>query len=267
MWAPIMTSLARDAHWSKWHKFPGVTATFCLCLRPTLQERTIPGTVSLAKTPWLEWSYTPYSSHLAKNRDSLQMPSKYLSSTHGLLWFPPHIRSSFYRISEDFIQCKLIPFSSLLPAFSRSTLYSLPTHFISSLKSTTQLQQPIEFGLCCPYMSDCVTVHRTLRNQSGEDWKLCPYWLAFMVLEGSIHTARGAKTSSISRKAVNPENDYNDCSSKKSQLKPRIRCCGVLSHKWDISLPPASQHSGSIIEEEGIRGCGEPFQNTVFWMV
>lgn len=151
MWAPIMTSPVRDAHWSKWHKFPGVTATFCLCLWPTLQEKTIPGTVSLAKTPWLGWSYTPYSSHLAKNRHSLQLPS-----THGLLWFPPHIRSFFYRISEDFIQCKLIPFSSLLPAFSRSTLYSLPTQFYFFIKinnptSTTHWVRfvlPIHAWLC-----------------------------------------------------------------------------------------------------------------------
>lgn len=156
MWAPIMTSPVRDAHWSKWHKFPGVTATFCLCLRPTLQERTIPGTVSLAKTPWLGWSYTPTPVIWLKIDTVSNCLLSTYPLTHGLLWFPPHIRSFFYRISEDFIQCKLILLSSLLPAFSRSTLYSLPTQFYFFIKinnptSTTHWVRfvlPIHAWLC-----------------------------------------------------------------------------------------------------------------------
>lgn len=130
-----MTSPVRDAHWCKWHKFPGVTVTFCLSLRPTPQERTIPGTISLAKTPWRD-SHTYPTPVIWLKTDTA---SNYLLSTypltHGLLWFSPHIRSFFYRINEDFIQCNLIPFSSFLPAFPRPTLSSLPTQFCFFIKN------------------------------------------------------------------------------------------------------------------------------------
>lgn len=98
---------------------------------------------------------------------------------------------------------------------------------MSSLKTTAthwvQFMLPIYPG---------EPIHRTQSSQPGNDWKLCPNWLAPTVLEGVIHTAGGETTSSVSLSCQPRELLSWLLWQEKLVEGQRISCCGMLSRKW-----------------------------------